>query len=334
MTKTDLGNANNEKIEDLNLVALRKYACAKVNGQSDWYMKCVDCGSGCSVGKRVQDILEKDTSPNMHMVADSDTKFEEALKHDDPAQWLFENHYYSSRDSAAAQIRKYKYRNGIKTNNSDVIRRRNILNSQKGAEKRVLEMRRNIIQMFENTNTDEEKIAAILRVTKPTTLSSTIYGKAYRWAKDYPDLEERFHFFKPMKWFGISENYHLTVEQLKEKILGKEQPEEDEVSVEDFLKEEEPAPEIPVNKEMEAKKEMLKNFTESNEQAPHAGPVSPGSTQLVLRSEFGRKKQELRKRIGYIEGEIEKMSKQKAELTRQMSLLDQTAELFGMRSTT
>ena len=54
-----------EKIENLNLVALRKYACPKINNQKDWYLKCVDCKglSGCPAGKRALEIMETQTKP-------------------------------------------------------------------------------------------------------------------------------------------------------------------------------------------------------------------------------------------------------------------------------
>ena len=54
-----------EKIENLNLVALRKYACPKINKQKDWYLKCVDCKglNGCPAGKRALEIMETQTKP-------------------------------------------------------------------------------------------------------------------------------------------------------------------------------------------------------------------------------------------------------------------------------
>lgn len=54
----------NEKIKYLNLGTLRKYACGKVSGSSEWYLKCLDCPSigDCQVGTRAKELLEARTS--------------------------------------------------------------------------------------------------------------------------------------------------------------------------------------------------------------------------------------------------------------------------------
>lgn len=54
----------NEKIKYLNLGTLRKYACGKVSGSSEWYLKCLDCPSidDCQVGTRAKSLLEAKTS--------------------------------------------------------------------------------------------------------------------------------------------------------------------------------------------------------------------------------------------------------------------------------
>ena len=54
----------NEKIKHMNLGTLRKYACGKVSGSNEWYLKCLDCPSidDCQVGTRAKAILEAKTS--------------------------------------------------------------------------------------------------------------------------------------------------------------------------------------------------------------------------------------------------------------------------------
>ena len=56
-----------DKIENLNLIALRKYACAKVNGQKEWYLKCLECPTieSCKIGMRARDVLDTQTKPGM-----------------------------------------------------------------------------------------------------------------------------------------------------------------------------------------------------------------------------------------------------------------------------
>ena len=53
-----------EKIKHMNLITLRKYACGKVSGSSEWYLKCLDCPSidDCQVGTRAKSLLEAKTS--------------------------------------------------------------------------------------------------------------------------------------------------------------------------------------------------------------------------------------------------------------------------------
>lgn len=97
----------NEKIEDLNLIALRKYACPKVSSQKDWYMNCLECKGGCSVGKRVADILDKETEP-------LDSIFEKAIKERDPINWLLQKGYYTSKGSAINNLNRWKREQGNK----------------------------------------------------------------------------------------------------------------------------------------------------------------------------------------------------------------------------
>ena len=51
-----------DKIENLSLYDLRKYACPKVSGSNEWYVRCELCPGleGCKVGTRALNILKED----------------------------------------------------------------------------------------------------------------------------------------------------------------------------------------------------------------------------------------------------------------------------------
>lgn len=124
MTKRDLGNTNGEKIENLNLVALRKYACPKIMNEKEWYMKCMDCPtiSMCKTGERVKELLEKETAPTKtakKIYTIFSTQWVNAAYHilaleqDDPVGWYAERKTKGNRREAASLLRSFKKNCGI-----------------------------------------------------------------------------------------------------------------------------------------------------------------------------------------------------------------------------
>ena len=124
MTKRDLGNTNGEKIENLNLVALRKYACPKIMNEKEWYMKCMDCPtiSMCKTGERVKELLEKETAPvttakKIHTILSTQWVNAAyhilALEQNDPIGWYAERRTKGNRREAGMLLRSFKKNAGI-----------------------------------------------------------------------------------------------------------------------------------------------------------------------------------------------------------------------------
>jgi hypothetical protein len=124
MTKRDLGNTNGEKIENLNLVALRKYACPKIMNEKEWYMKCMDCPtiSMCKTGERAKELLEKETAPvttakKIHTILStqwvSSAYHILALEQKDPIGWYAERRTKGNRREAGMLLRSFKKNAGI-----------------------------------------------------------------------------------------------------------------------------------------------------------------------------------------------------------------------------
>lgn len=359
----------NEKIENLNLIALRKYACAKINSQKDWYLKCVECPGldSCRAGKRAVEIIENDTKPSEKKIPESSVRFVEALKHPDPAQWLFDNGYYDKKWRANDALKKWRKNHESLEDFIDGFKRAGMTKAEHAKAR--------IEKFFEGCDSEEELLKRFMADT-PDSLTSAVISRIYDWQKKYPKLIGKHPECKSLmrKMYSAQEKgvsgykKGISLQEVYNKCFGK--TDEEEVSVEDFLSEMENEPatdvtEIPVDDFLkdheihdpegnvlspeEAKAVLEKKQQELDEKLlqdgretlfvppfgdkPEERLVSPSAAQLVLQSEFGRKKQELRRRLTLIDEQILKLTADKKTISEQMDSLDKAAELFGMRPT-
>ena len=338
MTKIDLGNTNNEKIEELNLIALRKYACAKVNNQKEWYLRCLECPSieDCSCGKRVRDILETQTKPESQiekfenrMEKTVDHRIEEALTRPYPAQWLVAQGYYSTLESAKSQIRKYNTRHGT-------------FGTSPAATATIQRCRDMIEKIFGDTNDMDVIVDRFFRSSRPNSKVNSIFSTVYRWRRSYPDLVEKYPMISDLAQVLNNRKYTLfpgTVKEYLEEMEMNNKHEEDEVSIEDFLNETEEQTAVDYSSNPDGELvEIPKPAKETKDpilRAETTPAVKPFSdNQLVLQKEFGRKRLEIRKRLHYIQTQFESLDKERVELLCKLESLDKAAELFGMRPVT
>ena len=312
----------NEKIKNLNLVSLRKYACAKVNSEKEWFMKCLECKGidDCSCGKRVRDILESRTKP-VEDLSSKDRMFLKAWESGNPKEWLVRNGFYGTEGSASNAFHIWVKKTGmiseedLKKNHSELCSN----NGKKAAEIAVLKARQHITDIFSGTMDERSKRLAILNSMKPESLCKVAYTNTQRWSVTYPDLEERFRFKDACRIFGFSANKQKTVRDMLDE-LSSEPAEEDEVSVDDFLKE----TDIP---EESVEQEPPKPATDEKTEA-----VEPSSAQETLRYEFGKKRLEFLGRLKKLEEAKKLIDEEAEELKRQIDILDKTAEMFGMKA--
>lgn len=324
MTKLDLGNANNDKIEEMNLIPLRSYACQKVRNNADWYLSCVDCPGGCKVGTRVKDILDGETKPsvtqtekfNARMNKTLEARFQEAMKHPNPKQWLVDSGYYSTLESADTQIRKWK-------------RKKKYGDHWDGPPAHEIQRERamkTVEKIFEGADTVEEASIRFLQNQRPDIVIRNVFGKAYDWCKKYPEMLEKYPVMNKVGKFINKKEYHnLTAAEVLAMITGNKPEENDEVSVEDYLKELEETASVEETENIP--EETKSEFVETQ----NSNVIQDDS--LVLRREFGRKKQELRSRLNDIRKRIAELSEQEKAISHQIVLLDGAAELFNMRPT-
>lgn len=406
MNKKDLGNATNEKIEDLNLIALRKYACPKINAQKDWYLKCMECQGleSCRVGKRAIDIIESETKPKTQI-----EKFDErmlkkieqekrnsrnavyfdALHTKDPVGYFMEKGVYDKRSKCAAKLKEFLLRNGLP---EEILRYKANPVGVTNASDKTKVVHERLVSILEGTSGIEESIYRVLKyeAENGNATGNSISTKFYNYALKHSDLDKKYDFRAIARQFAGVDNVKLTAGELLVKFypFGFSKPatdgdiQEDEISLEDFLKENEVVTpegstmttgeakallEKKLNEQDQTKKKgILADFADNPDRpAPHvktmpftqeeakklleerSNPNAPKETrltvvgqekviptnaQLVLRQEFSRKKQELRKRIDYIREQINHLLKVQEELADQMEMLDKTAELFGMKA--
>ena len=313
-----------EQIKNMNLVSLRKYACAKVSGEKEWFMKCLECKGidDCSCGRRVRDILESRTKPSKDQ-SSRDSMFMKAWESGNPTEWLVRNGFYATRGSAGNAFRDWVKKTGI-VSEEDIKKNYSMRcsnNGKKSAEISVLKARQHITDIFGGTTDELSKRLAILNSMKPESLCKVAYTNTQRWSAIYPDLEERFQFKEACRIFGFARNKLKTVKDMLDELSAEPASEEDEVSVEDFLNETEAdIPEEPV-------KEAPKPATDETQ-----AHIDPSASQELLRYEFGKKRLEFLGRLKKLEEAKKLIDEEAEELKRQIGLLDQTAELFGMKA--
>lgn len=309
-----------DKIENLNLVALRSYACAKVNGQKDWYLKCLECPqlADCKVGQRAHDILENETTPVSEKPNPnkySTERFIEASKHPEPAKWLYENGYYDKRWRANAAWKKW----------SESHPDNGMLDPRKRSAMTKSVNTKNHIHELINANSDEKTLlSSILAESAPKIQASSIISRLYDWIKKYPDIFEGNQVVKSLcSMMGPYGKKGRPAQEAYDDLFGTDaEPEEDEVSIEDFLKETTTEPEPPEPAKDEPKPDPK----------PSSGDITPSPEQLVLQKEFTRKRVELRFRLERIQQAFEALDGERTDILAKLEALDKTAELFGMRA--
>ena len=319
----------NEKINNLNLVSLRKYACAKVSGEKEWYLKCLECSGvdDCSCGRRARDILESQTKPGKREKGMPDNNiFLKAWKSGNPKEWLVQNGFYGTPGSAANAFRTWIKKTGM-ISEEDLKKNRGALCSdggKKSGEIAVQKARKRVADIFDGTSDYRSKQIAVLNSMSPNSKCKAAYTNTQRWSVIYPDLEERYRFKDPCRIFGLRKNMNRSVEDMLNELSSEPASEEDEVSVEDFLNETET--DIP-EKAAEPVREQPKPTTDAAEEHVDASP-----SKEVLRYEFGKKRLEFLNRLKKLEEAKKLIDEEVEDLKRQIGLLDQTAEIFGMRA--
>lgn len=307
-------------VEDLQV-----YACSKVRNAKDWLMKCADCNN-CPVGKKAEELLDKETAPVV--AAEKETALtivERAMKQQDPAKWLLDEGYYSSRKAALEAIRRYKY--GL-FSKSGYARNRKGLTSN--CEKKRERVRLKITSLFGSAKTFDEAVVRYISSQPPAGKITSAMTKLYEWKQNHPDLVQKYPLLSDVaKYLSASRFKRMTAgEFLKEFTAEKKQgSEEDEVSLDEFLDE----------VEEQLKKPATDDFSvdfgdKLNAAAKEARitpvPATPGQKMLV--EMFSAKRKALTKELKECLDRIEAEKQRLDHISKSINDLDNVAGLFGM----
>ena len=332
-----------EKIENLNLIALRKYACAKVSGQKDWFLKCVECPTldSCKVGLRARDIVDSATAPMAEPSAFVDradpNRFAEAAKHPEPAKWLFEQGYYDKQWRANDAWKKW-----LNTHNENK-------DEPAGNGPKLRKKARERVQSMLSDNPNEKELLARILKATPTVTASSVSSRLYQWIREYSDILGEYPQANSLcRMLNRYAKKRKTAREAYDDMFGRENPEpaEDEVSVEDFLQEQEatvsgadydgdavvmvPEPELPEPATDEAFVPTLGDKLDKVAEEAHV-EIQPTPGQIVLQHMFGLKRIQLKERLLGIQKEFEKLDAERADILSDIEALDKTAEMFGMK---
>lgn len=348
MTKIDLGNTNNEKIEDLNMLALRKYACAKVNHQPEWYLKCIDCvgNKDCSVGRRVNDILDTQTKPEKSQIEKFNERLQKmkakgkfkpssdpyisAMKTDDPLGYLVDNGYFNTRWRAKDAVKRWSRNHGIDKEPFiiDICRPyKSVDFGTKDKEgKPVIRSKYTpySIQMMKEIIESCGSGQELIETLGARGYSTTNYSTLYKFIQNYPEYEKKYPFIKEachiMQKNYVTRRKAFSAET--ETPVSGSDTDGDEVSIADFLNEEKPDIQEDNSKTSEAVKDYPPAVTSA---PPKNETVHPTDSQKMLVAEFSRKRKEIREKIADLD------SARKA-LGEKLRMLDETASLFGLKA--
>ena len=260
------------------LSELKAYCCPKVVHEKEWYLRCVDCKGlkDCTAGRRAVELLNSQTRPqvshNNHAWEYNERKknecrnvYEQALKSGNAHKFLMDKYNLSNKSASQKLYNwKKKYEDITSKYSSDGMRK---------AKDRIDEVFASadpIGYMIEHQG--------LSYIKARSTLS--------RWSLTYPDMEEKYHIREYMaKTVGMGDKYkNVTPVKVKK-------PEDDELSVEEFLKEQEEPNDI------KAPAEKLNIIPE--EVAPKETPVND-----ILLSAIKQKQNEIRSKISDLENEI------------------------------
>lgn len=365
--------AINERIEDLNLISLRKYACPKIQSQNDWYLKCIEClgRDGCPAGKRAIEIIETQTKPeqktqvqkfndrlqktlDLARKSGRSSKFIDAIEKsgDDPAEYLYNLGGYPTKWRARDALKKWLHNHGLSVaevaalndgNRTQV----NKVNSKKAADSRTLKARDNITRLFEGLTTKEERIRVILEnETKEATTGHTIRNRMCNWKTKYPDLFGKYDLQEVYRDFTAVSVQKMTLSELKDHFLTKDIPveteEDDEVSIEDFLaeneepeKQEEPTPSAEPEKEEE---ETMSTHTTSSYSAASYQTWSEEinslvnySTDLLLREQFDSKVRALETEFKNATEQVNKWTAWRSQIRTNIDTLYSAMAIMGLK---
>lgn len=357
--------AINEKIEDLNLISLRKYACPKIQSQNDWYLKCIEClgRDGCPAGKRAIEIIETQTKPEqktqvqkfndrlqktLDMVRKSSRsqKFVDAFEKggDDPAEYLYRTCGYPTKWRARDALKKWLNSHGLTLEDAEMLKNSpdhrvlvNTINSHKGSDARTLKARKNIEHLFEGLTTKEEKIRVILEnETKEATTGHTIRNRMGNWKAKYPDLFGKYDLQEVYRDFTAVAVQNLTLSELKDRFLA-ETEEEDEVSIEDFLaeneepeKQEESTPSAEPEKEEEETMSMhpTSSYRTWSEEI---NSLVNYSTDLLMREQFDSKVRALETEFRNATEQVNKWTAWKNQIRANIDTLYSAMAIMGLK---
>lgn len=357
-----------EKIKDLNLIALRKYACPKIQSQNDWYLKCIECKGldGCPAGKRAIELIESQTKPEQKSQTE---KFNERLQKtlaiaktssrnkniieaiekggDDPGAYLYNLGGYPSKWRARDTVKQWLKRHGFSiTDISGMGDQRHIKKVEaikKAADSRTMKARANIEKLFENTTTKEEKIRVILEnETKDTITGHTIRNRLYNWSVTYPDLYEKYGLKEVYKEFSSKTNQRLTVSGLKIQLLHEpvmtktaesEKEEDDEISIEDFLAESEAEESNNVETPATVIPDPEQTAEEEKEKARNEelNTLVNYSTDILMTEQFTMRINASRKEYREATEQIEKWTAYRNKIERDINTLHAAMELLGLK---
>lgn len=214
------------------LEELKHYCCPKIAHEKEWYMRCIDCPSinNCSTGARAVELLEKSTSSspinswNAKTNEKARSDFEKALLSGDPCAWLVK-HRGITENAARTTMAKWRR----KYPDIDAKYEKDNVKGPKG-----LRINPQVFKRIRDVFSHEDPVQYLVesRGVKRTSAVEMIR----QWIKKYPELAKELHMKERVS--NRSKSSSVDIQKGDEKEMSK--PIDEEMTVEEFLKEQEP----------------------------------------------------------------------------------------------
>jgi hypothetical protein len=246
MTTKELEAPSKDKIEEMSLDALKKYACPRYAHQKDWYKNCEGCNglNLCKTGKRVLELTK--ARPKYYIDKNyehSAQKYIEAISKKDPVGYLLSKGYFEKKWIAQQNLNdwlnSHNIPKGVQLSREDFV-----FGSPPDKTAVAVATRSDLANQRADKffSGAKEPIDLIRKAAEeePGTLAKTIYSRWYGWYTKLPGIHEKYSNIAPETYNlvkRLSRNTpEMTIKELYEKLTAGD-TDGDEVGAADLLQE-------------------------------------------------------------------------------------------------
>ena len=233
MTPRQFDDTRISQIE--SLAELKKFACPKTAYMKEWYMKCIDCASfkTCKAGQQAVKLMELSTAPKKNDIPpmpnqklDLKAYVEWVFKYTDPVKTLMETNTAVKPQSVYQRVHMWKKNYPDLEEKYHMLEKFRFLWGNPYAQMKIPDI---LKMMYPEEKEPEKKAEEIVSDVKDALRKTIVEGISSQ-------ITEKQKNELPLRMSGESfADFRKRKDQMK---AAKNEPESDEVNLDDFLKSE------------------------------------------------------------------------------------------------